>query len=262
MNFTKRTEYALRALIEIGSADKNAPVKRETIAKNQKISPQFLEQILIPLAKSEIINSVRGPGGGFVLNKSPKEINTWDVFSSVEKTTKLYENNTDSNKSKNIDVLKKIQSVWNKIDSSLKETMEEISLEDIIKLDLNGKKLKKDSKKSLFDLFDPADNKIFNIMDDDGKVINSKWLGSINDEEVVKAYKFMQYVRTADEMCMSYQRQGRLYTFPPNLGQEAISTSTGFIMNEDDWLVPSYREVAAWLLKGSSIKGYFPSLGW
>ena len=67
----------------------------------------------------------------------------------------------------------------------------------------------------------------------------------------------MQDVRTADEMCMSYQRQGRLYTFPPNLGQEAISTSTGFIMKEDDWLVPSYREVAAWLLKGGSIKDIF-----
>jgi len=257
MNFTKRTEYALRALIEIGSADKNAPVKRETIAKNQKISSQFLEQILIPLSKSKIINSVRGPGGGFVLNKSPKEINTWDVFSSVEKTTKLYENNTDSNKSDNIDILTKIQSVWNKIDLNLKETMEEISLEDIIKFDLNSTKLIKDRKKSLFDLFDPADNKIFNIIDDDGKLVNSKWLGSIKDEEVVKAYMFMQYVRTADEMCMSYQRQGRLYTFPPNLGQEAISTSTGFIMKEDDWLVPSYREVAAWLLKGGSIKDIF-----
>jgi len=253
MNFTKRTEYALRALIEIGSSEKDTPIKREDISRNQDISSQFLEQIFIPLTRSKIIKSVRGPGGGFILKKSSDDITIWDIFSSVEKTTKLYENDT-SNKG-DLNILSKIQSVWDTIDSDLKSTMEGISLSDIINME--SKSDKSNDFKSILAKYNPRNNKIFNIIDDDGKVVNKEWLGNITDEELVKAYKFMQYVRTADEMCMSYQRQGRLYTFPPNLGQEAISTSTGYIMKEEDWLVPSYREVGAWILKGGSIKDIF-----
>ena len=254
MNFTKRTEYALRALIEIGSSEKDVPVKRETIAKNQDISSQFLEQIFIPLTKSKIIKSVRGPGGGFVLNKSPDDITVWDIFFSVEKTTKLYENSETSTKG-DLKIFSKIQSVWDTIDEDLKSTMEGISLLNIINME--DKSTSSTEINSILSRYNPLNNKIFNIIDDDGKVINKEWLGSISDNELLEAYKFMQYVRTADEMCMSYQRQGRLYTFPPNLGQEAISTSTGYVMKEDDWLVPSYREVAAWILKGGSIKDIF-----
>ena len=118
-------------------------------------------------------------------------------------------------------------------------------------------KTQNNKTKTIFDIYYPDSGKIFNVIDDSGKLVNSKWLGDIGDKTILKAYKFMQYVRTADEMCISYQRQGRLYTFPPNLGQEAIATAAGFVMKKEDWLVPSYREVAAWLLKGASLKDIF-----
>lgn len=118
-------------------------------------------------------------------------------------------------------------------------------------------KIQNTKNKTIFDIYNPNNGKIFNVIDNDGKVVNSNWSCDIDDKIILKAYKFMQYVRTADEMCISYQRQGRLYTFPPNLGQEAIATATGFVMRKDDWLVPSYREVAAWLLKGGSLKDIF-----
>ena len=111
--------------------------------------------------------------------------------------------------------------------------------------------------KSLLNTYNPDDGKIFNIIDDDGQLVNPKWIGDLQDKTIIKAYKFMQYVRTVDEMCISYQRQGRLYTFPPNLGQEAIATAAGFVMQKEDWLVPAYREAAAWLLKGGSLKDIF-----
>lgn len=255
MNFTKRTEYALMALIEIGSSKKDVPVKRETIATNQDISSQFLEQVLIPLSKSGIIKSVRGPGGGFVLDKKASDITTWEVFNAVEKTTKLYEDSKPSNRDTDLKVLKRIQSVWDTIDINLKNTMEDITLADL--LSLETKNTSKKDFSTLLNIYDPSTSKIFNIIDDDGKIVNSDWPSKINNDELIEAYKFMQYVRTADEMCMSYQRQGRLYTFPPNLGQEGIATAAGKVMQEDDWLVPAYREVAAWLLKGASIKDIF-----
>ena len=134
MNFTKRTEYALRALLEIGIGDLNVPVKRETIANNQNISPQFLEQIFIPMMKDGIIKSVRGPGGGFVLNKLPEEINAWDVFCTVDNSNKLYDYCSIPGKHE-CDLLDncKIKFVWQQIDSAIKDTMEKITLRDIIK---------------------------------------------------------------------------------------------------------------------------------
>lgn len=255
MNFTKRTEYALRALIEIGSSNNDTPVKRETIAKNQNISPQFLEQVLIPLTRSNIIKSVRGPGGGFILNEDAKAINTWEIFNTVEKTTKLYEDNKIDKNKDDLKIVYKIQSVWTSIDDSLKNTMENISLADILNLD--SRKITNNELKSILARYNPQNNKIFNIIDDDGKIVNKKWTISVSDSELVDYYKFMQYVRTADEMCMSYQRQGRLYTFPPNLGQEGIATAAGKVMRDEDWLVPAYREVAAWLLKGGSLRDIF-----
>jgi pyruvate dehydrogenase E1 component alpha subunit len=114
-----------------------------------------------------------------------------------------------------------------------------------------------DKPKSLFSAFDPLTSKMFQVMDNQGKIINRRWQPEISDGDILKAYKFMQFVRTADLMAVSFQRQGRMYTYPPNFGQEAISTATGFVMKKGDWLVPAFREMAAYLRKGASLKDFF-----
>lgn len=109
----------------------------------------------------------------------------------------------------------------------------------------------------MFKEYDPVDDKILRVIDNEGKIINKKWLPAISDELVVKAYKDMLFARIADNMAISYQRQGRMFTYPPNLGQEAISGALGNIMQEDDWLVPAFRELGAWLAKGATLKDVF-----
>ena len=94
-------------------------------------------------------------------------------------------------------------------------------------------------------------------MDNEGKIINDKWKPDISDDQLLEAYKFMNFSRTADLMSVSYQRQGRMYTYPPNLGQEAIGTAAGFVMREQDWLVPAFRELPAWMLKGAKLRDIF-----
>lgn len=112
-------------------------------------------------------------------------------------------------------------------------------------------------KQSLFQEYDPLNFQIFQVMDNKGKIINAKWKPRISDPVILKAYKHMQFARTADLMAVSYQRQGRMFTYPPNLGQEAIATAAGFVMEEDDWLVPAFREMAAYLLKGATLTDLF-----
>ena len=79
----------------------------------------------------------------------------------------------------------------------------------------------------------------------------------ISDERLVKAFKDMLFARTADLMAVSYQRQGRMFTYPPNFGQEAISGGMAIVMRDQDWLVPAFRELGAWLAKGASLRDIF-----
>lgn len=109
----------------------------------------------------------------------------------------------------------------------------------------------------LFDEFEPQKDKMFQVMDNRGNIINPQWKPDITDEFVLESYKFMHFARTADLMAVSFQRQGRMYTYPPNLGQEAISCAVGKQMREQDWLVPAFREMGASLLKGAKLSDIY-----
>ena len=109
----------------------------------------------------------------------------------------------------------------------------------------------------IFKEFDPLEDKILRIIDNDGKVINKKLMPDLDNETIIKAYKDMLFERVADEMAVSYQRQGRMYTFPPNHGQEAIHITAGMNMEEEDWLVPAFRELGVMLARGVTMKEVF-----
>jgi pyruvate dehydrogenase E1 component alpha subunit len=109
----------------------------------------------------------------------------------------------------------------------------------------------------MFKEFDARKKKIFRILDDYGRVTSDKHLPLIEDSQLVKAYHDMLFARTADLMTVSYQRQGRIYTYPPNYGQEAIHGAAAQVMRHDDWLVPAFREMGAWLAKGATLKDIF-----
>jgi pyruvate dehydrogenase E1 component alpha subunit len=109
----------------------------------------------------------------------------------------------------------------------------------------------------LFKEYDPQKDKMFQVMDNKGKIITPKWKPVITDDFVLECYKFMHFARLADLMAVSFQRQGRMYTYPPNLGQEAIATAVGKQIRKQDWLVPAFRELGSYLLKGGKLSDVF-----
>ena len=109
----------------------------------------------------------------------------------------------------------------------------------------------------IFNDFDPREDKILRIIDNDGEVLNKELMPDLDDEIVIKAYKSMLFARVADQMAVSFQRQGRMYTYPPIMGQEAIQIAGGLIIRENDWLVPAFREMAIMLAKGVTLKEIF-----
>ncbi len=105
--------------------------------------------------------------------------------------------------------------------------------------------------------YEAIKKKQFRLMDDQGNIILKKHMPELSDDELIEAYKNMLFARTADLMIVSYQRQGRIFTYPPNYGQEAISGALAGVMKTDDWLVPAFREMGAWLAKGVELKEIF-----
>jgi Rrf2 family transcriptional regulator, iron-sulfur cluster assembly transcription factor len=83
MRITTKGRYALRAITNLAMKGTDRPVPIKTLAAEEGISPEFLEQIFFKLKKSGIISSVRGPGGGFVLEQAPEDVSVKDIFDAV-----------------------------------------------------------------------------------------------------------------------------------------------------------------------------------
>lgn len=109
----------------------------------------------------------------------------------------------------------------------------------------------------IFNQFDPREDKILRIIDNDGEILNKDLMPDLDDETIIKAYKSMLFARVTDQMAVSYQRQGRMYTYPPILGQEAIQIAAGLIIRNEDWLAPAFRELAIMMAKGVTPKEIF-----
>ena len=84
MKFSKKSEYALRALLELTRRYNQKPVRRSDLARAQGIPPGFLENILLPLKHLGMVASRRGAGGGFRLRKPPSAITVGAVIRALD----------------------------------------------------------------------------------------------------------------------------------------------------------------------------------
>jgi Rrf2 family protein len=84
MRFSQRTEYALRALVELGSRTDKVPVPSREIARLQRIPERFCEQVLGDLRRAGLIESQRGATGGVRLARDPAGLTVSEVVEVVE----------------------------------------------------------------------------------------------------------------------------------------------------------------------------------
>ncbi len=74
----------------------------------------------------------------------------------------------------------------------------------------------------LTEIYDPLKGEMFQVMDQTGKIVNEEYMPDISDELILKMYRVMMLSRTQDEKSLQYQRQGRMLTFAPSMGQEGV----------------------------------------
>ena len=86
MKLTSKGRYAVTAMLDVALYSKHGPVPLADISERQAISLSYLEQLFSRLRKEKLVNSVRGPGGGYKLGKQASEIAIGDVIRAVDES--------------------------------------------------------------------------------------------------------------------------------------------------------------------------------
>ncbi len=106
----------------------------------------------------------------------------------------------------------------------------------------------------IFKDYNPLEKKMLQIMDEEGTIVKPELMPELTDEEIKQIYRLMLKTREADKKALMYQRQGRMLTYAPNLGQEAAQVASAFALEKKDWMVPAFRELGAWLTRGAELE--------
>ncbi len=109
----------------------------------------------------------------------------------------------------------------------------------------------------LFDQFDPLKNEMLQIMDPEGVLVKPDLKPGLNRDSLLKIYRTMVHSRVIDHKILQYQRQGRMLTYAPNLGQEAAQTGSVAATLQTDWIAVSFRELGCWLYRGTPLEKFF-----
>ena len=83
MKLTTKGRYAIIAMIDIALRSNNTTVSLTEIAKRQEISLSYLEQLFSKLKSGSLVKSIRGPGGGYILDRDPSEITFFEITATI-----------------------------------------------------------------------------------------------------------------------------------------------------------------------------------
>jgi pyruvate dehydrogenase E1 component alpha subunit len=104
--------------------------------------------------------------------------------------------------------------------------------------------------------YDPLQGKRLQVLDPEGRS-DQTLLPSFDDDTLRLIFRRMLAARLVDRTCLSLQREGRMGTYPPVEGQEACQVGSVLALSESDWIVPSFRELAAALVRGVPLEQIF-----
>lgn len=84
MRLTTKGRFAVTAMIDLGLRQAGGPVTLAAISQRQQISLSYLEQLFGKLRRNSLVESTRGPGGGYMLARAPSDISVAEIISSVD----------------------------------------------------------------------------------------------------------------------------------------------------------------------------------
>ena len=145
MKLTSKGRYAVMAMADLAKNYVKEPTSLTEVSLRQGISIDYLEQIFSKLKKNNLVYSVRGPTGGYVLSKSPDEIKLLSIISAVDEKIKTVKCRKESKKGCNGKSIKCItHNLWDDLETHINKFFENNTLNDILFKEVrnNSKELK------------------------------------------------------------------------------------------------------------------------
>jgi len=136
MKLSTKGRYGLRAFIDLAVYAQNEPISLSSIAARQEISVSYLEQLMSKLKKAELVISVRGVKGGYILAKPVETISVGDVLRALEGDLTPVEcaaidGSTDTHCTGSSYCVSK--TVWKRINDSINDTVDSIYIGELVK---------------------------------------------------------------------------------------------------------------------------------
>ena len=134
MKLTTKGRYAVMAMADLALFQNDKPVSLHDISLRQNISLSYLEQLFAKLKNCKLVKSVRGPSGGYILEKNPKEIKLSNIIFAVDEKVKTLNCKKDSKKGCNGKNTKCItHNLWDDLEQHINTFFENKSLNDLLK---------------------------------------------------------------------------------------------------------------------------------
>ena len=133
MKLTSKGRYAVMAMADLAKNYVKVPISLTEISLRQGISIDYLEQLFLKLRKNNLVQSVRGPLGGYVLSKPPDEIKLLSIISAVDEKIKTVKCRKESKKGCNGKSIKCItHNLWDELETHINKFFEDNTLNDIL----------------------------------------------------------------------------------------------------------------------------------
>ena len=134
MKLTTKGRYAVMAMADLASYANGETVSIREISARQNISLAYLEQIFIKLKNKKLVKSIRGPNGGYILERPASEIKISHIISAVDEEVKMLNCKKNSKKGCNNKSTKCItHNLWDELDQHIHGFFEKVKLQDLIK---------------------------------------------------------------------------------------------------------------------------------
>ncbi|HTN48788.1 MAG TPA: Fe-S cluster assembly transcriptional regulator IscR [Burkholderiaceae bacterium] len=130
MRLTTKGRFAVTAMIDLALREHNGPVTLAGISQRQRISLSYLEQLFGKLRRHELVESTRGPGGGYTLGRVAKEITVADIIFAVDEPLDATqcggkENCADDQRCMTHDL-------WANLNARMVDYLDSVSLQDLV----------------------------------------------------------------------------------------------------------------------------------
>jgi len=131
MRLTTKGRYAVTAVLDLALNSNDKPVNLSDISERQAISLSYLEQLFSKLRKNNIVKSIRGPGGGYLLNSPREEISVAHIINAVNESIELSRCDGRANCHDGKQCL--THNLWVDLSSRINDFLDNISIDELIK---------------------------------------------------------------------------------------------------------------------------------